>query len=310
MRVNWQDTQNYLRLIMASIANFFGFFKQVLISFRANQGILLAGAIAYYTLLSIIPMFTLLIIALSHLIDEQQLLFIVQNNLSPIFGEQAEAITHQMEVFLENRKTVSWIVLAVLLFFSSFAFTVLENSMAIIFFHRVKIHRRHFLVSAIIPYAYIFLVGIGILLITVVSSALGLLKGEVVTILFWQVELDHMTGKVLYGLGILGLTLLLASFYMVMPVGRISFRHALVGSFCVAIAWEITRHVMVWYFSTLSMVSVIYGSLTTAIVALLFLEVGAIILLFGAQIIAEYERLERDEPPEDLALDLTKNSGP
>jgi len=50
---------------------------------------------------------------------------------------------------------------------------------------------------------------------------------------------------------------------------------------------------MVWYFSTLSMVNVIYGSLTTAIVALIFLEVGAIILLFGAQIIAEYERLER-----------------
>lgn len=281
---------------MASIAKFFRFFKQVLISFRANQGIVLAGAIAYYTLLSIIPMFTLLIIALSHLIDEQELLFIVQNNLSPIFGEQAEVITRQMEIFLENRKAFSWIVLLVLLFFSSFAFSVLESSMATIFSHRVKIHRRHFLVSAMIPYAYIFLIGIGILLITTVSSALGLLKGQVITILFWQVEINYVTGNMLYGLGIVGLTLLLASFYMVMPVGRISFKHALIGSFCVAVAWEVTRHVMVWYFSTLSMVSVIYGSLTTAIVALIFLEVGAIILLFGAQIIAEYERLERHDP--------------
>jgi YihY family inner membrane protein len=288
---------------MASIASFFSFFKQVLISFRANQGIVLAGAIAYYTLLSIIPMFTLLIIALSHLIDEQQLLFIVESNLAPIFGENAEAITLQMEIFLENRKTVSWVVLLVLLFFSSFAFSVLESSMATIFFHRVKIHRRHFLVSAIIPYCYIFLVGIGILLITIISSALGLLKGEVVTIFIWQLEIDHMTGKLLYGLGILGLTFLLASFYMVMPVGRISFRHAIVGSFCVAVAWEVTRHIMVWYFSTLSMVSVIYGSLTTAIVALLFLEVGAIILLFGAQIIAEYERLERQDSPQSVSND-------
>ena len=278
---------------MESIANVFRFFKQVLISFRANQGIVLAGAIAYYSLLSIIPMFSLLIIALSHLIDEQQLLSMVQNNLSPIFGTQAEAITHQMEIFLQNRKTVSWIVLGVLLFFSSFAFSVVESAMATIFFHRVKVHRRHFLVSAIIPYAYIFLIGIGMLLITFISSSLGLLKGEVITVLFWQLEIDRMTGNVLYGLSIVGLTLLLASFYMVMPVGRISFRHALLGSFCVAVAWEITRHVMVWYFSTLSMVNVIYGSLTTAIVALIFLEVGAIILLFGAQIIAEYERLER-----------------
>ena len=291
---------------MVSIVSFFRFFKQVLIGFRDNRGILLAGAIAYYTLLSIIPMFTLLIIALSHLIDEQQLLFIVESNLVPIFGEKAEAITLQMEIFLENRKTVSWIVLLVLLFFSSFAFSVLESSMATIFFHRVKIHRRHFLVSAIIPYCYIFLVGIGILLITIISSVLGLYKGEIVTIFIWQLEIDHMTGKLLYGLGIVGLTFLLASFYMVMPVGKISFRHAMIGSFCVAVAWEVTRHVMVWYFSTLSMVSVIYGSLTTAIVALLFLEVGAIILLFGAQIIAEYERLDRQETPQPRSTSTTE----
>lgn len=278
------------------------FLQRSLAGFRANQGILLAGAIAYYTLLSIIPLFTLLIVALSHLIDEQQLLTIVQNNLSPIFGTQAKVITYQMDLFLQNRQTVGWIGLTVLLFFSSMAFTVLENAMSVIFFHRVNIHRRHFLISAIIPYAYILVLGIGILLITIISGALDLLHGEVVTVFFWKLQLDHMTGGILYGFGILGLTLLLTSFYMVMPVGRISFHHALVGSFCVAVLWEITRHLLVWYFSTLSMVNIIYGSLTTAVVALLFLEVAAIILLFGAQMIAEYERLEREDGNNDTDL--------
>jgi uncharacterized BrkB/YihY/UPF0761 family membrane protein len=37
----------------------------------------------------------------------------------------------------------------------------------------------------------------------------------------------------------------------------------------------------------------VYGSLTSAIVILLSLEFAAIVLLFGAQVIAEYERLER-----------------
>ena len=32
-----------------------------------------------------------------------------------------------------------------------------------------------------------------------------------------------------------------------------------------ALLWEITRRVLVWYFTTLSQVSVVYGSLTTAI---------------------------------------------
>ncbi|QLQ32209.1 MAG: YihY/virulence factor BrkB family protein [Candidatus Thiothrix singaporensis] len=274
------------------------FLKRALISFRANQGILLAGAIAYYTLLSIIPLFTLLIVALSHLLDAHQLLTIVQNNLYPIFGSQASIITAQMDLFLQNRQTVGWIGLLILLFFSSLAFTVLENAMSVIFFHRVNIHRRHFLVSAIIPYAYILMLGVGILLITIISGALELLHGDVVA-LFWKVELDHVASSILYLFGILGLTLLLASFYMVMPVGKISFRHALTGSFCVAVLWEIIRHLLVWYFSTLSMVNIIYGSLTTAVIALLLLEVAAIILLFGAQVIAEYERGDREEASSD-----------
>ena len=67
-----------------------------------------------------------------------------------------------------------------------------------------------------------------------------------------------------------------------------------------ALLWEITRHVLLWYFSTLSQVSVVYGSLTTAIVVLLSLEIAATLLLLGAQVIAEYERIEKgvpDAPP-------------
>jgi uncharacterized BrkB/YihY/UPF0761 family membrane protein len=49
--------------------------------------------------------------------------------------------------------------------------------------------------------------------------------------------------------------------------------------------------VLVWYFATLSQVGVVYGSLTTSIVLLLGLEIGATLLLLGAQVIAEYENI-------------------
>jgi membrane protein len=39
-------------------------------------------------------------------------------------------------------------------------------------------------------------------------------------------------------------------------------------------------------------VQTVYGSLTSAIVVLLSLELASIVLLFGAQVIAEYERVE------------------
>ncbi|MGD9025943.1 MAG: YhjD/YihY/BrkB family envelope integrity protein, partial [Desulfobacterales bacterium] len=77
---------------------------------------------------------------------------------------------------------------------------------------------------------------------------------------------------------------------LVMPFGQITIRHALLGGTTAAILWEITRHVLVWYFAKLSLVSIIYGSFATAVVILLSIEIASIILLLGAQVIAEFER--------------------
>ena len=138
--------------------------------------------------------------------------------------------------------------------------------------------RRHFLVSAIIPYCYIVLLGVGLLVITLVSAALDAIGKE--------------TGLLLYLLGVAGEIFVLTSIYLVMPLGRLSLRHALISGVTAALLWELTRHILVWYFATLSQVQVVYGSLTTAIVVLLSLEIGAGLLLLGAQVISEYERLE------------------
>ena len=50
------------------------FVLQTLRAFRANQGLLLAGAVAYYALLSIVPLLILTVIVLSRLIDQGELL--------------------------------------------------------------------------------------------------------------------------------------------------------------------------------------------------------------------------------------------
>ena len=87
-----------------------------------------------------------------------------------------------------------------------------------------------------------------------------------------------------------GEVLVLTSIYLVMPVGRLAPRHALIGGATATLLWEVTRHVLVWYFSTLSQVKLVYGSLATSIVVLLSLDIAAMVLLLGAQVIAEYER--------------------
>ena len=74
-----------------------------------------------------------------------------------------------------------------------------------------------------------------------------------------------------------------------MPVGRVKISRAALGALAATVLWEIVRRILVWYFENLSMVNVLYGSLATTIIVLLTLEAASIILLLGAQVIAELE---------------------
>ena len=136
---------------------------RVLRAFRANQGLLLAGAVAYYTLLSIVPLLILMLIALSQIIDQGELLATLGRYLEWLIPGQSTAVIGELPRFLDHRGVIGWVLLATMVFFSSLAFTVLENAMSVIFLHRVVIRRRHFMVSAIIPYCYILFLGLGLL---------------------------------------------------------------------------------------------------------------------------------------------------
>ena len=271
------------------------FALRVLRAFRANQGLLLAGAVAYYTLLSIVPLLILLLIALSRIVDQDELLSTLGRYLEWLMPGQSPAVIGELARFVEHRSVIGWVLLGTMVFFSSLAFTVLENAMSVIFVHRVVARRRHFLTSALLPYCYIVFLGVGFLLMTLVSGSLQVMGAERVDFLGYTWSLSGMSGALLYLVGVAGEVLVVTSIYLVMPVGSLSVRHALVGAVTATVLWEITRHVLVWYFGTLSQVAVVYGSLTTAIVVLLSLEIAAGLLLFGAQVIAEYERIGTKE---------------
>ncbi len=288
----------------AAAGEFFGFLARVLKGFRANQGLLLSGAVAFYTLLSIIPLFALILVGLAEVFDEETILSIVSENVYLVVPDLAETVTRQVEQIYEYRPFFGWIGFGFLLFFSSLAFTVLENALSVIFFHRVAIKRRHFLVSAILPYAFIVLVGVGILLITTATGFLGAVEGQRLAFLGWTWRPTDLGGTLLHAMGVIGHIVLLTSIYLVLPVGKISLRHALMGGIVAGLLWELVRRGLIWYFSTLSVVNVVYGSFAATIVGLLSLEVGAIVILLGAQVIAEYERMKGLLPEEAGVTDL------
>uniref|UniRef100_Q47JI8 Ribonuclease BN n=1 Tax=Dechloromonas aromatica (strain RCB) TaxID=159087 RepID=Q47JI8_DECAR len=268
------------------------FVLRILRGFSGNQGLLLAGAIAYYALLSVVPLLILSVFVLSHLVSQVELLDVLGRYLEWLVPSQSQAVLADVSGFLQNGIGIGALLLGTMLFFSSLAFSGLEKAMAIIFFHRGRQKKRHFLVSAVLPYCFVFVLGIALLAVTFASASLQAMAHESIYFLGWEWPLRGVSGLLFYLLGLLMETAVLTSLYLIIPVGRTLLSHALIGGFSAALLWEALRHVLVWYLTSLSRVSVVYGSLTTAVVALFCMELGATLLLLGAQVIAEYELLD------------------
>jgi len=279
------------------LKNPLAFALQVLKAFQANQGLLLAGAVAYYALLSIVPLLILMVIALSHLIDQALLLATLRRALEYVVPGEGKALVVELKAFLDHREVIGWVLFVTMLFFSSLGFRVLENAISVIFLHRVAVRSRHFVVSLLLPFGYIFFIAAALLLSTFVIADLMAIGGQDLLILGHRWSLDGFSRALVYVAGVLAEILLLSAFYYFMPVGRLSAQHALIGGATAGLLWECIRHALGWYFGTLSQVSLVYGSLATAIIVMLSLEVAATLLLLGAQVIAEYERLGAEGGP-------------
>ena len=258
-------------------------------SFLANRGILLAGGVGYNALLSLVPFLAVVVSLLSLVFDEEQILSVLHAEVAEIVPQHATTIVGAARAFIEAGKPSGVVTAVALLFFSSIAFRMLEEAVAAIFHTSVGGARRRAWVSAVLPYLLIGLTVVALFALTVVTYVLDAVGGRSIRIFGVGRSLEAPVGWAIGLLNFAGLVLVLAAIYHVLPVARISLRRALVGGLIAGILWRGVARFLAWFFTNVSMANVIYGSLATAVITLLYLEIASIILLVGAQVIAELE---------------------
>lgn len=289
--------------------NFLRFARRVLRDFfLRNNGLLLTSAVAYNTMLSLIPLSAVLVVLSSRFFEEELLLGMVTAEIALIAPGAVPLIEEVLKTFLESREVVGWVGMGVLLFFSSIAFRVLENSIEIIFHRPMQPNKRKFWISALLPYLFIALTAVALIVVTALAAFFewSLAKYDLAG---FEFALQQIGAIILRFIGWLGLVLLFTTLYTVMPATKISFRLALSGGITAAVLWEGLRYLLTGYFTHLSLVNAVYGSMATTIIALLTMEAAALIVLLGAQVIADLQRSQRlerpwyedpDEPPDGL----------
>jgi YihY family inner membrane protein len=265
------------------------FAARVVRSFLANRGLLLAGGVGYNALLSLVPFLAVVVSLLSLAFDEEQILAVLRAEVGELVPEYADTIVGAARAFIEAGGPTGAFSALALVFFSSIAFRMLEEAVAAIFHTSVGGARRRAWVSALLPYALIVLAVAALFALTVATYVLDALGERSVTIFGVGRSLATPVAWVLGVLNFVGLVVVFSAIYHVLPVVRISVRRAFVGGLTAAVLWRGVAAFLAWFFTNRSMANVIYGSLATAVITLLYLEIASIILLVGAQVIAELQ---------------------
>ncbi|MBW2019283.1 MAG: YihY/virulence factor BrkB family protein [Deltaproteobacteria bacterium] len=261
-------------------------------SFRQNGDLNLSASIAFYTLLSIIPFLFLILFLIGHIMATSET---VGANLT-LFIEKAlpyysGTILREVNSITLSRGYYGWFGLLFMIWTASLMFGSLETALGIIF--KAKRHRS-FMRSKLLAMAMIPLGGAFLtlsFLITAAMKALSRLQWELVGSR-WVAFLVDSIG-IRYILPLILMVLLLTCIYWVVPYTTVSFRAALLGGILCALMWEGAKHVFTAFVLTNPSYGLVYGSLKTFILFMVWTLLASSILLFCAEIASAHQRLTK-----------------
>jgi len=257
--------------------------------YRANGDVNQAAAIALYAILSFIPLFILTILVISHLFGSypeiQQEMIDVFRNFHPFFSGELMSQLGRIE---EKRRLLGWVGFLSLIWSAAMIFGVIEAALNRIFHSSSS--RNYFLSKllalSMIPLAWVAgMVSVGITYLATLLAERSILR---------TVMPDGLTFLNSLFLGYLVPFLIVVLFamiaYRIIPTRKISPASAVVGSFVFAVLMEAAKHFFTWYVAHYTRYNVIFGSLETVVILVIWVFYVALIFLFCAELVAAYER--------------------
>lgn len=253
------------------------FAERLVRRFFADRGPQSAAALTYTTLFAVVPMMTVTFVMLAAVpafrdLGEPIQAFVFRNFV-PSAGEQVQQYLHG---FSSQARQLTWVGVGVLVVTALLTLSSVERAFNQIW--RVRGMRRG--VSSFLLYWAILslgplLLGAGFAVSTYIAS-LHLLSGP------------HALPGASTLLGLLPLLTGIAAFtllYAAVPNARVPLRHALVGGCFSGALFETAKAIFSLYVSLFPTYQLIYGAFATVPLFLLWIYLGWLIVLFGAELV-------------------------
>ena len=258
-----------------------------------NQGLTVAGGLAYTTLLGVVPLLVVGLAVFTALPQFDSLAAnfkdIIFNHFIPASGEVVEKYLFYFVEKTANLSTISTIFLIVTAFLLMYSVDSAINTL----WHN---NEKRKLIVTVLIYCLVLifgpmLIGVSIAVTSFVFS-LPLITDAA----------DIFGGKAIF-LSYLPFALTVVSLwviYVVLPKGYVSKKHALTSSIVAASLFEFTKQFFVWYVTAFPTYQVIYGAFAVVPVFLFWVYISWLIILLGAQMTSCLQYFEEHEATEKL----------
>ncbi len=265
--------------------------KDVLLRFSSNVAdnrlSSLAGAVAFFTLLSLVPALSLLVTIYRYFTDPATIAAQL-DTVTTMFPQAARELIHEQAIRLAGQ---SGPVLSLTFLISLTVATWSANAAVKGLFDALNIIYRETEKRSFLKLNFISLLttisGIAML----VAALIVIASLPVLTALFpFHSELERMVRLVRWPFFFVLASFSIASLYWIGPSRqRARFVWVMPGAGLAALFWGAASFAFSWYVSTLGNYTAAYGSLATVVVFMTWLWLSAMIVLAGAELNAELE---------------------
>ena len=259
-------------------------------NYKNNGDVNQAAAMALYAILSAIPLFILTIIVAGYFFSlypniSEDIINAIRG-FHPYFSEKLLAQLGQIE---KKKHLLGWAGVLGLIGLSSMIFNSMEIALNIIFRSRKK---RNYFVSKLLALSMIptgWIIGSVSLVISYVAALLVKQSVEIAEGL--NISLGVMSGALLrYAVPYLITVIFFYFIYRIIPTNKIRPAVALGGSALFALLMEIAKQLFTWYISNYTRYNIIFGSLGTIVILVIWAFYVALIFLFCAELMSSYQR--------------------
>ena len=246
-----------------------------------------AAGVAYYAFLSIFPLLLGLIALFGFFLPSVNL----QDELLNYVGDNIPGATNilkqNINSIIELRGAMG--VLSIVIFFWGASAMFSAISLSINRAWDINRYHRLFFIRKAGELGMVFGIGILFLLSLGASAIISILRG-VFNLPAADLMIVNVGSRLIAFLLILAVFLLL---YKLIPNTRTYWRYIWPGALLAAILFEIARTLFVFYINNFANYQLIYGSIASIIVLLVWIYYSAFIMILGAEFTFQYGRIRR-----------------